>query len=135
MCAALQELSKMASALVIIIVQDEQGQRLFRAFSAEDVARPYNRLMRDVQSREGIDEGMAIRWRHGNGYIIETHGLQCELGHANRGEFVWFALRPNGGVAHDIPPAHSEVAVAGAIAGRGQGWRVCSAAHAFIAPA
>lgn len=124
----------MASALVIIIIKDGQNQRFYRAFSAEDVARPYDKLMRDAQIYEGIDEGMAIRWRNGDGYIIETHGLHCTLGHANRGEFVWFALRPNGGVAHDISPAHSEIAIAEAIAERGQGWRVCNAVHEFIAP-
>ena len=122
----------MASALVIIIIQDEQRQRSYRAFSAEDMARPLDRLTRDVQVREGINEGMAMRWRHGEGYIIETHGLMSQLSHGNRGDIVWFAVRPNGGVAHDVPVAHTQDAIVAAVQGRGQGWQVVSAAHAFI---
>ena len=122
----------MASALVIIIIQDEQRQRSYRAFSAEDMARPLDRLTRDVQVREGINEGIAMRWRHGEGYIIETHGLMSELSHGNRGGEVWFAVRPNGGIAHDVPVAHSQDPIIAAVQQRGQGWQVCSAAHVFI---
>lgn len=125
----------MASALVIIIIQDEQRQRSYRAFSAEDIARPLDRLTQDVQRREGVNEGMAIRWLGGEGYIIETHGLMSPLSHGNRGDVVWFAVRPNGGIAHDVPVAHSQDAIIAAIQGRGQGWQVACAVHSFIAPA
>lgn len=126
----------MASPLVIIIIRDGQGQRSYRAFSAEDMARPLDRLTQDVQRREGVNEGMAVRWRHEEGcYIIETHGLMSALSHGNRGDIVWFAVRPNGGIAHDIPLAHNQDAIIGAVQQRGDGWQVCSAAHAFIEPA
>jgi hypothetical protein len=125
----------MATALVILIIQDGQGQRHYRAFSAHNSERPLDLLMRDVQLREGINEGMAIRWRNGEGYIVETHGLMSTLSHGNREDNLWVAVRPNGGIAHDVPAAHTQDAILAAIQQRGQGWQAVSAIHAFIHPA
>lgn len=122
----------MAAPIVILIIRDGQGQRTYRAFSAEDAERPLDRLTRVVHVLEGENEGMAMRWRGGEGYIIETHGLVSALSHGNRGDLVWFAVRPNGGIAHDVPIAHTQDSIVGIVQQRGQGWQVCSAVHMFI---
>jgi hypothetical protein len=124
----------MAAPIVILIIRDNQGQRSYRAFSAVDAERPLDRLTSDVRTREGIDEGMAIRWRNGEGYIIEVHGIVSNLSHGNRGDFVWCAIRPNGGIAHDVSISHSQEGILGQIQQRGEGWHAVSAIHQFIDP-
>lgn len=122
----------MAAPIVILIIRDNQGQRSYRAFSSIDAEMPLDRLTRIVRGHEGIDEGMAIRWRHGEGHIIEVHGIVSNLSHGNRGDVVWCAVRPNGGIAHDVNISHSQEKVIEQIQQRGEGWHAVSAIHSFI---
>ena len=124
-----------ATPVTVVTLRDAQGQRTYRAFSAASVERGLEDLIHDVRGRYMVEEGMITRWiGEEGGHVIETNSFLSHLSHGNRDDSVWFAVKPNGGIDHNVGIAHSENTIQGAIQGRGEGWSSQSAAHTYVDP-